>query len=379
MQEAIRTTDLRTRLVDFAKRSVGIMGACTNEESTKLHLVMPLLGLLGYDHTNPYEVYPEHAADFATSPINKVDLAILRDGVPIIAVECKKAGADLTDDRGQLRSYFNALVSAKLGILTNGIVFEFFVDSDEPNIMDEEPFLTLELETAARAGIADEVLDALICVTKANFDPDTIAEAAHVQLVRKRLRTILAGEFKRPSEDFCRLVLKKVDIKNVSKSAIDRHYGPMIKTALDESLVLPAVQRMRSEMTSEAKTEADLTSNIGQRIFTTDREMEVYEHVRRRLAFLVEDEAHFEAVEGVQYKDYVGKLRIFYWREHKGRLLDYIEGADGYDKFIFPDPVGAIITNNLLELDNALKATFIARVRSLSSDPYVQRLARSAS
>ena len=46
--------------------------------------------------------------------------------------------------------------------------------------MDEEPFLTFDLETVSRAGISDEVIDALIYLTKANFNPETVAEVAHV-------------------------------------------------------------------------------------------------------------------------------------------------------------------------------------------------------
>src|ERR1700693_3079595 len=120
MEEATGMAALRGSLADFAKRSVVVMTACTNEQSTKFSLVMPFLGLLGYDYANPSEVFPEHVADFTASQLNKVDLAILRDGKPIIAVECKKVGADITADRGQLRAYYNALPSAKLGILTNG-------------------------------------------------------------------------------------------------------------------------------------------------------------------------------------------------------------------------------------------------------------------
>ena len=78
---------LREGIALLAKRSVGLMKVCGNEESTKLYLVLPLLGLLGYDYSNPYEVYPEHVADFDPRQPNKVDLAILRDGKPVIAVE----------------------------------------------------------------------------------------------------------------------------------------------------------------------------------------------------------------------------------------------------------------------------------------------------
>jgi hypothetical protein len=372
------SNELRAGLLAVAKRSVSIMTACTNEESTKLYLVLPFLGLLGYDYANPYEVYPEHLADFDPNSGNKVDFAILRDGAPVIAVECKQAGADLTEARGQLRRYFNALEKVKLGILTNGILFEFFVDSAQPNIMDEEPFLTVDLETIARAGVPDEVIETLVSATKAYYDPETIAEAAHVQLVKKRLRTVFLDEAKGPSEEFCRFALERIGVKSVRKPVIDRYYAPMIKTAFEESLVVPVVERLKSQTTGDNRGGPLALHQIGQRIETTERELAIYSYIRRRLAYLAEDETQFEAIENVRYRDYVGKLAIFYDRERKGRLFDFIEGADGYDKYIFPDPIGEIVSNNVLEIDAALKTVFAARVRELGGLSHHQKFARSA-
>ncbi len=370
--------ELRAGLLAVAKRSIGIMAACTNEESTKLYLVLPMLGLLGYDFTNPYEVYPDHAASIGPGDTAHADLAVLRDGQPEIAISCKQTGADLADSRGDLARYFNALASVKLGIMTNGIVFEFFVDSAGPNLMDDEPFMTLDLETVARVGVTDEVLELLISVTKDHYDPETIAEAAHVQLVKKRLRTIFVEEAKGPSEEFCRYALQKAGLSNVRKAAIERYYAPMIKTAFEESLVLPVVQRLRSEPAAEGRSPAVGLHQIGQRISTTEREIEIFGFVKRRLAFLVEDEAHFAAIDNVQMKDYVGKLAIYYDRERKGRLFDFIEGADGYDKYIFPDPIGDIVTNNILEIDDALKAIFVTRIRELGGLYQPSRIQRIA-
>lgn len=369
--------ELRAGLLAVAKRSIGIMAACTNEESTKLYLVLPMLGLLGYDFTNPYEVYPDHAADVGSGDIARVDLAVLRDGQPEIAIECKQTGADLIESRDQLARYFNALPTVKLGIMTNGIVFEFFVDSAQPNLMDDEPFMTLDLETIARVGVSDEVLESLNSATKEHYDPETIAEAAHVQLVKKRLRTIFVEEAKGPSEEFCRYALQKAGLSNVRKAAIERYYAPMIKTAFEESLVLPVVARLRSEAATDGRPSVGL-HQLGQRISTTEREIEIFGFVKRRLAYLIDDETHFAAIDNVQMKDYVGKLAIFYDRERKGRLFDFIEGADGFDKYIFPDPIGDIVTNNILEIDDALKAIFTTRVRELGGIYQPSRMQRTA-
>ena len=370
--------ELRAGLLAVAKRSVSIMTACSNEESAKLYLVLPFLGLLGYNYANPYEVYPEHLADFDTNSQNKVDFAILLDGKPVIAIECKRAGADLIESRGQLRRYFNALSEVKLGILTNGVLFEFFVDSTSTNIMDDEPFLTIDLEMIARSGVSDEIVETLLSATKNLYDPETIAEAAHIQLVKKRLRTVFIDEAKGPSEEFCRFALERIGLKSVRKAAIERYYAPMIKTAFEESLVLPVLEQLRKQGVSDGRPGSLAIHQLGQRIETTERELSVVAYVRRRLSYLAEDEAQFDAIENIQSKDYVGKLVVYYDRERKGRLFDYIEGADGYDKYIFPEPIGEIVSNNVLDIDKALKTVFAARVRELGGLSNHQKLARTA-
>jgi hypothetical protein len=100
--------------------------------------------------------------------------------------------------------------------------------------------------------------------------------------------------------------------------------------------------------------------------------------VRRRLAFLVSDDALFNAIDRVEYKDYVGKLAIYFDKESTGRMFDYIGGADGIDKYIFPAPYGEIITSNITDIDEPLKATFTARVRDIGPLQMIGRLAQIA-
>lgn len=361
----------------LAKRSVALKKACGNEESTKLYLVLPLIGLLGYDYTDPYEVYPEHAASVDPEHPHKVDFAILREGRPVIAIECRTAGTDLADTRGHLRAYYNASPTTKLAILTNGMLFEFFVDASDPNRMDEEPFLTLDLENAARNGTSAEVLQALTLLTKANFDPPMVAELAHVELIKRRLRTALSEEAKMPSEDFCRLFLLRAGLKNVRKDAIERHYAFIVKSAFEEAVLLPAVQRLRGEPNSK-HGKGGLPHLVEQRLVTTERELAIVNYVRRRLAYLVDEEVYFNAIEKVDYKDYVGKLVVYFNKERNGRLFDYIEGADGFDTFVFPDPHGKIVTNNILDIDEPLQAIFTFRVREFGVLEPLARLAQIA-
>lgn len=357
--------DFRATLTSIAERLETIRPVCANEESTKHFLILPIIGALGYDYSDPFIVQPEFAADFRDDSRDRVDYVVMREGKPIIAIECKKAGTDLLSNRGQLRAYFTALQSVRLGILTNGIQFEFFADCDSPNIMDAEPFVTLDLEAASRAPIPSDVLEAMSLLTHGRFEPDLVAEAAGERLIAKRLRTILMQEVRAPSEKLCRYVLKRVGVKKVHHSSIKSRYSSLVRAAFEDALILPVLEKLREQATrrQDPPTEAEEAT---QRIVTTDRELAVYRYVCRRLAFLSTDEHQFAAIERVHYQDYIGKFVVYYEQIRKGRLFDFIEGRDGYDKFVFPEPYGEIVTNSMLDIDEPLHALFSSRVGELS-------------
>ena len=147
------TAEFRQELIGFATKVVGLAPRCGNEEGTKLFLILPFLGFLGYDDRNPHEVCPEHGADFSEKYKNRVDFAVLKNDEPVIAIECKAVGSPLKADRGQQRAYFNAARTVKLGILTDGLVYEFYADSDDPNMMDQTAFLVVDLGHVPSSGV----------------------------------------------------------------------------------------------------------------------------------------------------------------------------------------------------------------------------------
>lgn len=373
------TNELRTGLTALAKRSVGIVSACNNAESTKMYLVTPFVGLLGYDYTNPYEVYPDHLADADSGSGLCIDLAILRDGAPAIAISCQRAGVDLHDHRQSLSNYFDAVKETKLGVLTNGTLFQFFVDAARPGIMDDEPFLVVDLETTARSGVSDDIVEALSLATRWGFDAERIAELSHIQLVRKRLRTLFIEEAKAPSEAFCKFALDRIGLNNISKAVIDRYYVPIISAAYEESIVHPVIEQLKSQGAMEARVGTVSLHTLTQRIETSERELSTFSFVRRRLAYLAETDEEFEAISNVKFTDYVGRMVVYYNSERKGRLFDFIESADGNDKYIFPEPIGEVVSNDPKQIDAALKTVFATRVRELGGVAAQRpRMARSA-
>src|SRR5262245_21261111 len=147
--------EFRQRVLKHAQLVVNRAPKVDNEAKTNAYLVQPFLTILGYDIGNPDEVSPEHHADFSDKYQNKVDYAILYNGVPVIAIESKRVGTAMKDHHGQLKSYFNACETIKLGILTDGLKYELYADSDKPNLMDETAFLRFNFAEIAKNGAID--------------------------------------------------------------------------------------------------------------------------------------------------------------------------------------------------------------------------------
>ena len=180
--------------------------AIQTEEATKNAFIMPFIAtVLGYDVFDPTEVMPEFVCDIGTKKGEKIDYAILSDGNVQILLECKKLGEPLNiKHAGQLFRYFH-VTSARIAILTNGQVYKFFTDLDQPNKMDEKPFLELDL-----LDIDEHVVPELAKLTKAAFDVDSIISAAGELKFIGQIKRLIASEFVTPSDDFVRFIASHI-------------------------------------------------------------------------------------------------------------------------------------------------------------------------
>lgn len=176
------------------------------EEATKTAFVLPFIQtVLGYDVFNPAEVIPEFTSDVGIKKGEKVDYAIVKDGQIQILMECKKLGDELnTKHASQLYRYFS-VTTAKIAVLTNGQVYEFFTDLDAPNKMDEKPFLVLDLQD-----IDEHVIPELKKITKPAFDVDSIVSAAGELKYVSQIRRVLAAQLKQPDDEFIRFFASRV-------------------------------------------------------------------------------------------------------------------------------------------------------------------------
>lgn len=80
--------DLIDKLKKIGERFEKLKDQVQTEEATKNAFVMPFIAALGYDVFNPLEVVPEYTADIGIKKGEKVDYCILKNGEPIMILEC---------------------------------------------------------------------------------------------------------------------------------------------------------------------------------------------------------------------------------------------------------------------------------------------------
>ena len=156
-------------------------------------------------------------------------------------IECKAPGADLTTHNGQLYRYFS-VTKAKFAILTNGMDYWFFSDIDEPNKMDNKPFMTINLFEASEADLQE-----LQRFEKSIFDPSAVAESAEQLKKMNLVKNVISKELKEPSDDLVRLVCKEVhqgrltqakleEFRSITAKAIKEHQREYLNTHLQKAI-----------------------------------------------------------------------------------------------------------------------------------------------
>lgn len=91
----------------------------SNEEATKLHLILRILKGLGWDIFNPRDMVPEARSDGG----GRVDYALYKGGKCVAYVEAKNLNTNVIKDHNALRQlgYYCFNDGVRIGILTNGI------------------------------------------------------------------------------------------------------------------------------------------------------------------------------------------------------------------------------------------------------------------
>jgi len=197
------------------------------EEATKNALIMPFISALGFNVFNPLEVIPEYDVGVAGKKGEKADYAIkINDAVAMI-IECKLCGSSLNDGAKikQLFHYF-AACKARISILTDGLEYHFFSDTERTNVMDETPFFVFNI-----LSFDDAQHSELQRFSKCGFDIDgIICKAAEMKRIAA-VGVLLGKYMEDPTENFVKGVLTDLNFSGIKTQQVITDYRQTIKEA----------------------------------------------------------------------------------------------------------------------------------------------------
>jgi hypothetical protein len=214
-----------------------------NEEATKTALVLPFFSILGYNIFNPKEFVPEYIADVGIKKGERVDYAIIKDGKPAVIIEAKQIGTDLNEHKAQLFRYF-ATTQCEIAILTDGVKYWFFTDTEVQNIMDLEPYFMVDLAKCSKDDLTD-----LMCYKKGAKYKNYVRYTqnpveAYRKACSKLLYNVLTGQ---NINDFVNICLRKayVDIEYSEAMDITRELIEIgVETIKNSNYGVPNIEDM---------------------------------------------------------------------------------------------------------------------------------------
>ncbi|MDX9990271.1 type I restriction endonuclease [Thiothrix unzii] len=301
--------DLIDRLNQISSKIAKQKNSIATEEATKTAFIMPFISALGYDVFDPQEVIPEFTADIGIKKGEKVDYAIAVNGKVSMLIECKMVNAKLDAQyESQLHRYFHA-TEARIGVLTDGIIYKFYTDLDEPNKMDNKPFLEFSIQQ-----VDEIVISELKKFTKSSFNIDELLSSASEMKYTKAIKNIINEQLTNPSDEFLKFILNNIYSGRVT-AQVKEQFIPLITRAFQQLINDKLNDRLKSALSIAEPTPtiaAEATSTTAQevidenKILTSQEELEGFYIVKSIL------------------KDHVDLNRIIYrdTQSYFGILLD---------------------------------------------------------
>lgn len=272
--------DLKLKLEQLHQRVVGLKDQINTEEATKNAFVMPFIQILGYDIFNPTEVVPEHICDIGTKKGEKVDYVIRKNNEPILIFECKHWKENADAHNSQLHRYYH-VSKARFGVITNGTIYNFYADLEKPNIMDEKPFLTIDIED-----LKDSAIKILESFTKDGYHLETILDSAEALKYIKAIRKEFEKEIEQPTDELVRLLVNRFFDKPLTSNRM-MVFKEYTKKALGISINESISDRLKSALNINETLKKDdgvkvspIDQNQDLKIVTTEEELEAFQIVK---------------------------------------------------------------------------------------------------
>jgi len=205
-----------------------------SEQDTKLAIINPLLGALGWDLSSLAQVRSEYRHRPSDDP---VDYAMFLNGAPALFVEAKRLAADLSNRKfiTQVVSYA-ATVGVDWCVLTDGNEYRFY-NAHAPVDAEDKLFLVVRLDEGDPLELAN---------TLGLLSPDGIlnnkaSELWQAQYVDDRLKDVLERLVAKQDASLVRLLAKHIE--GASRGMVASSLGRMSLT-LQSSALLPKLTQL---------------------------------------------------------------------------------------------------------------------------------------
>ena len=302
MNTAAVSAVFKERIASHAEHVKKVAHICTTEETTKQALILPLLDILGFSAFDPNKVRAEYQADFPGAKSGeRVDYALFCNGAPVMFIEAKSYTENLSNHCPQLSRYFNATPEVAICAITNGREWRFFTDLSNKNIMDSEPFLTVDVTMLNENDVAQ-----LYQFRHDKFQPDALRSLAEESIYLTAFTESITESLKEVDLDFVRYVAGRANIqrqftqrylesiRHIVKQAVQNTVSSMVVSGLSAPKVQEEAAPIEKEQEDPTEPIIDPENN---KIVTTYAERRLFDLVKS----ILPDDASIEAKDTESY------------------------------------------------------------------------------
>lgn len=261
----------------------------TDETNTRNFLIEPFFEILSYSKMDDY--LHEYIADMGTKRGRRVDMAIsFGKSDPTIFVECKKSDAYLNDNHfRQLNEYCLYTSSVKIGVLTNGVRYDFYSRSSNNNtILNEIPFFSFDLQN-----YSDSDIEKLTLFSRNTFDINSILEYADDVMFLSKFDDAFFETLAKPNDDLLKIIYTKMGGKRLTSKVSSQIY---------ELINSNSIQTVLSRIIEKERKDSDSG------IITTVDEIKAFNIIKTMI--IMSSKVKDSEADRISYKDYKGSFAI---------------------------------------------------------------------
>lgn len=224
--------EFKSRLVNHVEHVKTVGPHCSTEETTKQALILPLLDILGFSPFDPLKVRAEYSADFpGVKSSERVDYALFSNNQPVMFIEAKAYSQNLTNHSPQLSRYFNATPGVKIAAITNGKEWRFFTDLKHQNMMDNEPFLRVNM-----LDLAADADSQLAKFQHDQFQVDELRTFAEDRMYLAAFKSVIETSLREVDMEFVRFIALRTSLESKLTAKFLESIAPLVKQAVAEAV-----------------------------------------------------------------------------------------------------------------------------------------------